>query len=140
MNNRDNTFFDSTIPSDNTVSGVKPVSMGSIALLQLIENPMARVILSGEDIPVSDTISMLQFVYIHTHELSEVAPLCLRYKSDPEELMMKVLEWAMTFDTNKMIEYFTDIMRDRDNVKNAKTETIKSNKKTSKSKNEPGQH
>lgn len=140
MNNRENTFFDSTIPGDNTISGIKPVSMGSIALLQLIDNPMAKVILSGEEIPVTDTVSMLQFVYIHTHELEEVAPLCLQYKKNPDALMMKVLEWGITFDTDKMIEYFADIMRDKDNIKNAKTEVVKSGKKKAESKNEPGQH
>lgn len=138
MNNKENTFFDSTIPGDVTVSGIKPVSMGSIALLQLVNNPIGDIILNGGEIPVNDIMTILQFVYIHTHELKETARLCINYKNEPEPFNMAVLEYGMELSTDKLIDIFKDITRDRDNIRNSKTEIIPTNK-NSKSKNVPCQ-
>lgn len=139
MNNRDNTNFDSTIPGDATISGVRPVSMGSIALLQLINNPVGTAILSGKDIPVDNCEAMLQFAYIHTHDIKEITPMILRFKSEPEAFLTKVIEWGMNVTPDDMLSIYLDIMRDRDNIKNARTISIKDPKSDSKSKNEHGQ-
>lgn len=139
MNNRDNTNFDSTIPGDATISGVRPVSMGSIALLQLTNNPVGTAILGGKDIPFDDCEAMLQFAYIHTHDIKEITPMILRFKSEPELFISKVLEWGMDITPDDMLNIYMDIMRDRDNIKNSRTLSIKDPKDNSKSKNELGQ-
>lgn len=139
MNNRDNTNFDSTIPNDATVSGVRPVSMGSIALLQLIDNPIGTALLRGEDIPFENSMAMLQFAYIHTHNLEDLTHDVLKFKAEPEALFNKVVQWGVEISPNDMLNIYVDIMRDRDNIKNAKTTVISSGSKDGKSKNEHGQ-
>lgn len=135
MNNRENTFFDATIPNNETVSGIRPVSIGSIALLQMIENPLAKVMITGGEIPVEDSVAMLQFCYIHFAPLEEVTKQVIRYKAEPELFLNACLNWGMTMTTDKLVECVADIMRDRDNIKNAKTKPAETNEGKNKSKN-----
>ena len=88
MNKRENTFFDSALPNNATLSGIRQVSIGSIALLQLLNNPFANVMLNGGDLPINDVLSMLQFVYLHTQPQDTVTKEVLQSKVNPDAFMV----------------------------------------------------
>lgn len=132
MNNRENTFFDSSIPFNETISGIKPVSIGSIALLQMLNNPFAGVMLNGDELPIQNVIAMLEFIYIHTHEQNEVAKEIMRSRSDPDSFTEKIIQFGMNINLDELVIYIRDIMRDKDNIGNSKTKAIKENKADSK--------
>lgn len=138
MNKRENTFFDSALPNNATLSGIRQVSIGSIALLQLLNNPFANVMLNGGDLPINDVLSMLQFVYLHTQPQDTVTKEVLQSKVNPDAFNEKVLNFGATISMDEIIHYIHDIMRDRDNINNAKTKPI-DNDKTSTPKNEHSQ-
>lgn len=124
MNNRENTFIEAGIPNNATVSGIRQVSIGSIALLQLLNNPFAKVMITGGDLPIDDTFAVLQFVYIHTQDLATVTKQVMQYKVNPDVFDSAVLNYGFTISTDDLVKYISDIMRDKDNIQNAKTETI----------------
>lgn len=138
MNKRENTFFDSALPNNATFSGIRQVSIGSIALLQLLNNPFANVMLNGGDLPINDVLSMLQFVYLHTQPQDTVTKEVLQSKVNPDAFNEKVLNFGVTINMDEIVNYIHDIMRDRDNINNAKTKPIDNDKGTQ-SKNEHSQ-
>ena len=138
MNNRETTFFNSSIPNNETVSGIRPVSIGSIALLQMLNNQFAGVMLNGDELPINNILAMLEFVYIHTNDQSEVAREIMKSRPNPESFTEKIINYGLNIDLDELVIFIRDIMRDKDNINNAKTKSIKQNNNSA-SKNELSQ-
>lgn len=125
MNNtRENTFTEALVTDDVTISGIRRVSMGSIALLQMIDNPLLDVVLNGGTIPYNQTLQVLQFIWLHTVDSNLAARAALRYSSNPDYMNEQVLAWAVSISPDKMLEYIQDIIRDQDNINNSKSKVI----------------
>jgi hypothetical protein len=69
--------------------------MGSIALLQLIDNPLLSIVLNGGQIPYDKTLEILQFIWLHKVDESLAARAALKYKSNPDYLNEQVLAWSV---------------------------------------------
>lgn len=137
-NSRDETFTDALIPDNQTESGLRRVSMGSIALLQLVNNPLLPIVLNGGSIPYDKTLEILQFIWLHKVDESLAARAALRYKNNPDYLNEQVLAWSLQVSPDQMLEYVDDILRDQSNISNAKSKVIPE-KGTKKRKNQQSQ-
>ena len=123
-NNRDETFTEALIIGNESESGLRQVSMGSIALLQLIDNPLLSIVLNGGKIPYENTLEILQFIWLHKVDENLAARAALKYKNNPDYLNEQVLAWAVTISPDTMVGYIDDIMRDQANINNAKTKIL----------------
>lgn len=137
-NSRDETFTDALIPDNQTESGLRRVSMGSIALLQLVNNPLLPIVLNGGSIPYDKTLEILQFIWLHKVDESLAARAALRYNSNPDYLNEQVLAWSLQVSPDQMLGYVDDILRDQSNISNAKSKVIPE-KGTKKRKNQQSQ-
>ena len=136
-NSREDTFTDALI--SETRSGIRQVSMGSIALLQLVENPLLNIVLNGGSIPYDRTMEILQFLWLHIVDESLAARAALRYKANPEYMNEQVLAWAVNLSPDQMLAYIDDILRDQSNINNAKSKVIPEGNTTKKRKNQQSQ-
>lgn len=123
-NSREDTFTAASIPDNQTVSGLRQISMGSIALLQLINNPLLPIVLNGGSFPYEKTLEILQFIWIHKVDESLAARAALKYKDNPDYMNEQVLSWSLTISPDKMLEFVDDILRDQANINNSKNRVI----------------
>ena len=123
-NSRDDTFTQALVPDNETESGLRQISMGSIALLQLINNPLLPIILNGGQIPYDKTLEILQFIWLHKVDESLAARAALRYKNSPDYLNEQVIAWSLSVTPDQMLAYVDDIMRDQANISNSKSKVI----------------
>lgn len=137
-NSRDDTFTAALIPDNETESGLRQISMGSMALLQLLDNPLLPILLNGGSIPYDKTLEILQFIWLHKVDESLAARAALKYKSNPDYLNEQVLAWAVGITPEQMLLYISDILRDQDNISNSKNRVIPE-KGTKKRKNQQSQ-
>lgn len=129
---RDNTFFDVSIPNNETISGIRHVSMGSISLLQMLNNPFVSVMLNGAEIPIENVTAMLEFVYLHTQPIEQVTKEVLQSRLKPELWTEKIVMFGLNLTIDDIVVFIQDIMRDRDNINNSKTKSISQSKGQSK--------
>lgn len=130
------TYNDALLPGDtHPVSGMRHLSMASIALLQVTNNKVLKVLMDNEELPTDDNLEVLKFIYIHTGDFEQVARECMLYSSNPFLLDHKALLLGETLTPSEASGYIIDIMRDRDNINNAKTRIIDTEKKGHKRKN-----
>ena len=129
---RENTFFDAAIPNNETISGIRHVSMGSISLLQMLNNPFVSVMLNGAEIPIENVTAMLEFVYVHTQPIEQVTKEVLQTRLKPDEWKEKIVLFGLNLTIDDIVIFIQDIMRDKDNINNAKTKSISQSKGQSK--------
>lgn len=137
-NSRDNTFTEALIPDNLTESGIRRVSMGSIALLKLIESPLLDIVLNGGSIPYDKTLEILQFIWLHKVDTSLAARAAIKYKANPDYLNEQVLAWAASVSPELMLSFINDILLDQDNISNSKSKVIP-DKNAKERKNQPSQ-
>lgn len=123
-NSREDTFTEALMPDNITESGLRRVSMGSIALLQLINNPLLPVVLNGGSFPYDKTLETLQFIWLHKVDESLAARAAIKYKDNPDYMNEQVLSWSLNVSPDDMLKYVDDILRDQDNINNSKTKVI----------------
>ena len=132
MNSRVQTFIEAGIPNDETLSGIRRISIGSIALLQMINNPFANVLLTGGDLPLNDPKAVLEFVYIHSENIEQVTKEIMKFRVQPEIFTENCIKFGLGVTSDELVEIIHDIMNDRDNIQNAKTKSISEGKSHSK--------
>lgn len=123
-NSRDETFTAAIIPDNQTESGLRQISMGSIALLQLVNNPLLPIVLNGGSIPYDKTLEILQFLWLHKVDENLAARAALRYKDNPDYLNEQVIAWSLSITPDQMLAFIDDILRDQSNISNSKSRII----------------
>ena len=123
-NSRDETFTAAIIPDNQTESGLRQISMGSIALLQLVNNPLLPIVLNGGSIPYDKTLEILQFLWLHKVDENLAARAALRYKDNPDYLNEQVIAWSLSITPDQMLAFMDDILRDQSNISNSKSRII----------------
>ena len=123
-NSRDETFTAAIIPDNQTESGLRQISMGSIALLQLVNNPLLPIVLNGGSIPYDKTLEILQFIWLHKVDENLAARAALRYKDNPDYLNEQVIAWSLSVSPDQMLAFIDDILRDQSNISNSKSRII----------------
>lgn len=123
-NSRDETFTAAIIPDNQTESGLRQISMGSIALLQLVNNPLLPIVLNGGSIPYDKTLEILQFIWLHKVDENLAARAALRYKDNPDYLNEQVIAWSLSITPDQMLAFIDDILRDQSNISNSKSRII----------------
>ena len=128
-----NIFNDNTVSREDTQAEaamlvdeplVRPLSMASIAMCQIIDNSVVNAILNNKEIDVSNTTELLEFLWLHCAPEEVVAACVVRYGSQPELLREEVLMWGMHLTPDTMLEFIRAITRDKQNIANAKSELI----------------
>lgn len=129
MNNKRNyTNNEAFIPNDETISGIRHLTMGSIALLSKTGNKLMESVLSGEEIDFeTNREDTLQFIWAHVAPKEEVTRLFLLYRVNPIHLDQAVAEWSLDIGNEQIEKYLVDILFEQTHIKNAESEIIPEN-------------
>lgn len=138
MKDRTETAAAVALPGDATLSGMRRLTLTSIALLQLTNNPYLGVMLDGDDDPHNRT-EQLKFLYIHAYPNADtVINVCLASRRQPDLLTEAALRWGLDITPARAEQLILDMHADRDDIANASTEIIPESPGGSVSKNLPG--
>lgn len=121
---RTDTQSEAALPFNTNASGIRPISMASVAMCQIINNKVIDTVLNNSEIDFSNLTEIMEFVWLHAAPEDVVAACVVRYGSAPELLREEVLMWAMNVTPEHMLTYVKDIIKDKQNVNNAKTKVI----------------
>lgn len=121
MYNRDTTNALQNVPRR---SNLRPLSIASITLLQLINSPVLDTLLNGGDIDLSKSLDLLTYLYLHTVAEDKAIELCLAYNTDPNRLKSDVLLWAVTLSDNDFAQLVADLILDKDSISNNQFEIV----------------
>lgn len=105
-------------------SNLRPLSIASITLLQLINSPVLDTLLNGGDIDLSKSLDLLTYLYLHTVEEEKAIELCLAHNTDPQRLKSEVLLWAVTLTDNDFAQLVADLILDKDSISNSQFEIV----------------
>lgn len=137
MKNRTETSACVALPGNATLSGMRRLTLTSIALLQMTGNPYLGVMLDGDDDP-HDRTEQLKFLFIHAyHNPETVINVCLASRTRPDLLTETALKWGLEITPERAEQLILDMHADRDDISNASTEIIPESSGTT-SKNSPG--
>lgn len=115
-----NTFISQ---GDTFPSGMRRLSMASVALLEMTGNKYLPVILNGEENP-HDRLELLKYIYIHSAPIPDVILACQSCRKDPRIFELMVLEWAHSLTPEQALEAVRYVNEESDDVANASTRII----------------
>lgn len=115
-----NTFISQ---GDTFPSGMRRLSMASVALLEMTGNKYLPVILNGEENP-HDRLELLKYIYIHSAPIHDVILACQTCRKDPRIFELMVLEWAHSLTPEQALEAVRYVNEESDDVANASTRII----------------
>lgn len=105
-------------------SKLRPLSIASITLLQLINSPVLDTLLNGGDIDLSKSLDLLTYLYLHTAPEDKAISLCLAYNNDPQRLKSEVLLWAVSLTDDDFAQLVADLILDKDSITNSQFEIV----------------
>lgn len=105
-------------------SKLRPLSIASITLLQLINSPVLDTLLNGGDIDLSKSLDLLTYLYLHTVAEDKAIDLCLAYNNDPQRLKNEVLLWAVSLSDEDFAQLVADLILDKDSISNSQFEIV----------------
>lgn len=124
---REQTQTEGALPFNSNNSGIRPVSMASVAMCQMIGNDTINQVLANKEIDFDNVQQLLEFIWLHAADPELVSACVVHYKEHPEYLKQEVLLWSMQFDSTQFLSFVKDIIKDKQNIANAKTEIIPDN-------------
>ena len=129
MKKRTETANNAAIPGDTTISGLRRLSLSSIALLQMTNNPYLAVLVDGEPDP-KDRLEELKFLYLHAAPVETVTRVALAARRDPDVLTAAALSWGADITPEIAEALIRDMYEDRDDITNSSFEVIPDGEKT----------
>lgn len=87
-----------------SASGLRPISAGSLALLQLVGSPVYRLLFHGAEEQL-ELLDILIFAYLHAADPEQVRRLAV----DKSALLPAVMAWAESLPPAAPITYARDI-------------------------------
>lgn len=123
MKTRNETANTFAAQGDTFPSGMRRLSMASVALLEMTGNKYLPVILNGEENP-HDRLELLKYIYIHSAPLHDVILACQAYRTDPRVFELMVLEWAHSLSPEQALEAVRYVTEEADDVANASTRIV----------------
>lgn len=105
-------------------SKLRPLSIASITLLQLINSPVLDTLLNGGDIDLSKSLDLLTYLYLHTVAEDKAISLCLDYNTNPQRLKSEVLLWAVSLSDEDFAQLVADLILDKDTIANSQFEIV----------------
>lgn len=121
---RTDTQAEAALPFNANVTGIRPISMASVAMCQIIENKIVDTVLNNGEIDFNHVTELMEFVWLHAAPEEVVAACVVRYGSNPEILREEVLMWGMHITPDDMLGYIKDIVKDKQNISNSKSKVI----------------
>ena len=121
---RTDTQAEAALPFNANVTGIRPISMASVAMCQIIDNKIVDTILNNGEIDFGNVTEIMEFIWLHAAPEEVVAACVVRYGSNPELLREEVLMWGMHITPDDMLAFIKDIVKDKQNINNSKTKVI----------------
>lgn len=121
---RTDTQAEAALPFNANVTGIRSISMASVAMCQIIENKIVDTVLNNGEIDFNNVTELMEFVWLHAAPEEVVAACVVRYGSNPEILREEVLMWGMHITPDDMLGYIKDIVKDKQNISNSKSKVI----------------
>lgn len=119
---RAQTFHEANAPIDE--ENIRHLSMASIALLQKTGNKICQSLLNGEDLDFENREEILEFIWCHTADKSEVIKSFLIYPSNPFILKNLVFSWGLELSGEDLDRYLYAILSEKEHIKNSESEIV----------------
>lgn len=119
---RAETFHIANSPIDE--ESIRNLSMASIALLQKTGNKTCQALLNGEDIDFENREDLLEFIWCHTADKSEVIKSFLIYPSNPFILKNLVFNWGLELSGEDLDKYLYSILTEKQHIRNSESEIV----------------
>ncbi len=123
MKTRNETATTFVSQGDTFASGMRRLSMASVALLEMTNNKYLPVLLNGEENP-HDRLEILKYIYIHSAPVHDVILACQAYRKDPRVFELLVLEWAHSLTPEQALEAVQFLNEETEDVANASARII----------------
>lgn len=123
MKTRNETADTFATQGDTFPSGMRRLSMASVALLEMTQNKYLPVILNGEENP-HDRLELLKYIYIHSAPVHDVILACQSYRKDPRVFELLVLEWSHSLAPEQALEAVRYVNEESDDVANVSARII----------------
>ena len=98
--------------------------MASISLLQKTSNKTCAALLNNEDVDFDNREDLLEFIWCHVADKSEVIKAFLIFGANPFILKNAVYNWGLELDAATIDNYLIHILIDKEHIKNAETEIV----------------
>lgn len=121
---REMTQAQAGLPFNSNQSGIRPVSMASVAMCQMINNDIVTQVLNNKDVDITDAQKLIEFMWLHAADPELVSYCVVNYKEHPEILTQEALIWSMQYNAEDFLAYVKDIVKDKQNIANSKNEMI----------------
>lgn len=123
MKTREETAATFAANGDTFPTGMRRLSMASVALLEMTCNKYLPVILEGAENP-HDRIELLKYIFIHTAPLDQVILTCQTYRKDPRAFELLVLKWAHGVTPEQALQAVQYIAEESEDVANVSSRII----------------
>ncbi len=123
MKTRNETAATFAAQGDTFPSGMRRLSMASVALLEMTDNKYLPVILNGEENP-HDRLELLKYIYIHSAPIPDVILACQTHRKDPRTFELLVLEWAHSLTPEQALQAVQFLNEETADVANASARII----------------
>ena len=123
-NSREITQIEGAIPGGVNISSMRPLSISTIAMCQMLNLGILDSILNNKEIDYSNMNELIKFLWLHCAPEEEVCHYVSNYRLHPEWLEQEALKWGMNVDISALENLMYDTQRDRDNINNAKSQVI----------------
>lgn len=123
MKTRHDTATTFAVQGDSFPSGMRRLSMASVALMEMTDNKYLPVILEGAENP-HDRLELLKYIYIHSAPIPEVICACQTYRKEPRTFELLVLKWAHTLSPEQALEAVQFLNEEMADVANASARII----------------
>lgn len=125
MKKREETAATFAYQGDTFPSGMRRLSMASVALLDLTGNKYLPMLLEGAENP-HDRIELLKYIFIHSAPLDDVILACQAFRKDPRTFELLVLKWAHGVTPTQALAAVQYINEEADDVANVSARIIPS--------------
>lgn len=98
--------------------------MASISLLQRTGNKTCQALLNNEELDFDNREDLLEFIWCHVADKSEVIKAFLLFTTNPFILKNAIYQWGLELDSKTIDEYLFSILIDKEHIKNSESEII----------------
>lgn len=121
---REQTQAHAAVPFNTNASTIRPVSMASVAMCQMIGNSVIGQVLNNQELDLSNAPELIEFIWLHVADPELVSACVVNYKEHPEYLKQEALIWSMQFNSEQFLAFIKDVVKDKQNIANSKSEII----------------
>lgn len=124
--NRDIVANEMALPEGTGKSGLRPVTIGTLAILERLGNQAVPALLGLPGPKLTDNINaLMEVAYIHTLEDYELSECVDRLFDDPDLVKKAAIEWGTDKTLDYIAETVSNLLHEGARIASSMTEPVK---------------